>query len=736
MRGKAFGPSVAASVLVAGALVLCPGAAAVADEITPGAGSEEIVLTTGEPDDKTLPQATLDDSPIPDATQTDDDLLTTPVEDDTIPNEDSTEADSSLPSDDEGEKPKDPQSVTGDDPENVTEDDPVIVADDDVTDDFENGSDDDVTGEPQGDSDKDVTGDKTPEAPSTPQDDIEDFEGDAVLDDSSTPVDGDSSSVVTTEPAEQKPSQAPTSQAPALKAPSAATNAVLAEKAEETSAKEDANASDSVSAQSLEDEKDPDSKDASAKEDAEKAEKAAEPKAASKAKASNVTLYRLYNPNSGEHLYTEDAHERDVLSRLGWVYEGSAWVSPGKSEVVVYRLYNPNTGDHHYTKDKHEYDTLGKLGWKQEGRAWYGAASTETALFRLYNPNAYVGTHHYTSDANERLNMVANGWVYEGIAWYGVDMGPVAPTGAKPGWTSSGGAKFYIKSDGTAATGWQTINNKRYHFDNKGRASTGVQDVDGKIYYFASDGTTKTTWQNLSGYWYYFDPSSGALRRDGWFTQGNVTYYLDPTSGAMATGDRWIGGYLRSFTSDGVCTKTGYQVKWKNLSLSSQNVTLPSYANGSYWSYVHPTIISAGATRSECIEAFISVAYEYMSAGTRWVDNNCSRPGTTVDCSGLVMEGLYACGMDLTGAAGGDYNPYSKYYWNHSFANTWRKNQTFQPVSLSNIERGDIIYYEGHVAIYLGNGKIIESTSVASNVRVGSMYAPGTILGVARPFTK
>lgn len=68
MRGKAFGPSVAASVLVAGALVLCPGAAAVADEITPVEGSEEIVLTAGESDDKTLPQATLDDSPIPDAT--------------------------------------------------------------------------------------------------------------------------------------------------------------------------------------------------------------------------------------------------------------------------------------------------------------------------------------------------------------------------------------------------------------------------------------------------------------------------------------------------------------------------------------------------------------------------------------------------------------------------------------------------------------------------------------------
>lgn len=37
----------------------------------------------------------------------------------------------------------------------------------------------------------------------------------------------------------------------------------------------------------------------------------------------------------------------------------------------------------------------------------------------------------------------------------------------------------------------------------------------------------------------------------------------------------------------------------------------------------------------------IDVAYEYMEAGTRWVDNNCARPGTTVDCSRTIME-VYA----------------------------------------------------------------------------------------------
>ena len=33
-------------------------------------------------------------------------------------------------------------------------------------------------------------------------------------------------------------------------------------------------------------------------------------------------MYRLYNPNSGEHFYTADADEKGNLVRVGWRYEG------------------------------------------------------------------------------------------------------------------------------------------------------------------------------------------------------------------------------------------------------------------------------------------------------------------------------------------------------------------------------------------------------------------------------
>ena len=178
----------------------------------------------------------------------------------------------------------------------------------------------------------------------------------------------------------------------------------------------------------------------------------------------------------------------------------------------------------------------------------------------------------------------------------------------------------------------------------------------------------------------------------------------------------------------------GYQTPGSYPKLTYKQVTLPSYATG-YWTYVHPYTLPSGASRSQCIETMIGVAYEYMAAGTPWVDNHCSRPGDQIDCSGLIMEGLYACGVSLDGVAGGDFNPYTKFYYNHHFANTWRTNNTFQPVSFAERERGDIIYWAGHVGIYLGNNQIIDAYP-NQGVSIKSVYSRGEILGVARPFPK
>ena len=63
-------------------------------------------------------------------------------------------------------------------------------------------------------------------------------------------------------------------------------------------------------------------------------------------------MYRLYNPNSGEHFYTASVTERDHLDQIGWDDEGIAWYVPTETGDPVYRLYNPYAGDHHYTMDR------------------------------------------------------------------------------------------------------------------------------------------------------------------------------------------------------------------------------------------------------------------------------------------------------------------------------------------------------------------------------------------------
>lgn len=132
-------------------------------------------------------------------------------------------------------------------------------------------------------------------------------------------------------------------------------------------------------------------------------------------------MYRIYNPNSGEHFYTSDKVEKDHLVSLGWKYEGIGWKAPTVSNYPVYRLYNANGGEHHYTMNAAEKNNLVKLGWKYEGIGWFSADpndSNSVPLLREYNPNAFSNNHNYTINSKEHSWLVGLGWKDEGKAWY------------------------------------------------------------------------------------------------------------------------------------------------------------------------------------------------------------------------------------------------------------------------------------------------------------------------------
>lgn len=151
-------------------------------------------------------------------------------------------------------------------------------------------------------------------------------------------------------------------------------------------------------------------------------------------------VYRVYNPNTGEHVLTGSQQEVKNLAAKGWNDEGVAWyfLRTGRQPIVsIARFYNPNTGEHFYVNwDSPEVEGLLESGWKDEGMignapmvSEFSQRISETTtitvfsspVYRLCNPNCTgAGAHHYTTDAAERDHLVSLGWRYEGVAWNGV----------------------------------------------------------------------------------------------------------------------------------------------------------------------------------------------------------------------------------------------------------------------------------------------------------------------------
>lgn len=173
--------------------------------------------------------------------------------------------------------------------------------------------------------------------------------------------------------------------------------------------------------------------------------------------------------------------------------------------------------------------------------------------------------------------------------------------------------------------------------------------------------------------------------------------------------------------------KIGYQNPSNYPQVSSLTVKLPNYCTGEF-TYVTPSRIAIDATRDDCVNAFIRRAYEYV--GTKYIEPYSTAPGGAVDCSGFVLQCLYATGMDM-----GIYNPYNHRWlsWQTYNSMNWYNNGTFMPVSVNSMQRGDVIYYRGHIAIYLGDGRMIDSWP-RQGVGVHGVYERGNPIGAARPF--
>ncbi len=125
--------------------------------------------------------------------------------------------------------------------------------------------------------------------------------------------------------------------------------------------------------------------------------------------------------------------------------------------------------------------------------------------------------------------------------------------------------------------------------------------------------------------------------------------------------------------------------------------------------YVSPVRIKREYDREQIIDTFIKTADEYL--GTPFVVGASGKPGEGVDCSGLVLQCLYAIGIYPDGLDPVQHSTEEEYNSRLMWADP-----KFKKINYFELERGDLVFYKRpwsnsvcHVAIYTGNDECIEA---------------------------
>ena len=286
---------------------------------------------------------------------------------------------------------------------------------------------------------------------------------------------------------------------------------------------------------------------------------------------------------------------------------------------------------------------------------------------------------------------------------------------------------YFSKASGEMITGFATIpggktGRKKVYYNADGWMLYGEQKIDGSYYYF-SKASGELEWkdrryQNPAGYYQIHD-SNIRLTMDNYFVtvgdEGLIVaqvikdlrrrgYY---SGSYVGMGGAYFGNSLRSavmsFQRANGLTADGYvgPATWAALG-----------HDRAFWDYLgayaSPLQINRNSSREDCIEAMIDRAYDYL--GDDYVIGASGAPGYGLDCSGLVMQALFAAGIDMS-----PINPvrHANINYEYESANIYTS-PYLKHVSYSERERGDIIIYGKngsvvHSAIYLGGNRIIES---------------------------
>ena len=312
----------------------------------------------------------------------------------------------------------------------------------------------------------------------------------------------------------------------------------------------------------------------------------------------------------------------------------------------------------------------GRTGTENKG---HQAAARGTDIFR------YLGNGWHKRDGSWfylRNGKALTGWIRDGGKWYFLGRDGKMKTG----WVKDGGKWYYLTSSGAMKTGWLGDQGKRYYLTSSGAMKTGWMKISGKRYYFTRSGAMKTGWLTLKGKKYYFG-ADGVL-------DAEKTEEADRAGAAKYT----------SSASSAVneIKETGNKAETENTAQS----TGEKKTNAG----------SRARTKGELV-----AQYALQFVGNPYVyGGNSLTKGT--DCSGFVMLIYRHFGVSLP----------------HYDAAIRTKGKSV--ASLREAKAGDIICYYGHVAIYLGDGRIVHASNSRDGIKISERADYRTIAGIRRIF--
>ena len=478
-------------------------------------------------------------------------------------------------------------------------------------------------------------------------------------------------------------------------------------------------------------------------------------------------MYRLYNPNSGEHFYTASLDEARNVFYEGWHWEGVGWVAPSTGHDV-YRLYNPNAGDHHYTLSPLERDSLVNVGWRYEGVGWKSGGTG--VVLRQYNPNATTGTHNFTTSSHEDASLGQAGWNREGQAWNCLDKSHnsikgfwalskfsgglerywiasdcqvarsryitpsegagynayARPSGAvvRGAWDNGAGRVLLANNDGklTEANGWIVTSEyagqlQRYYIDGKAHAAISGHFFADGAHYWGRAGVGYVLRGRLAyGNGVLLANNDGKLAwNQGWLVTDEYDgqmqrYYIDDSMGNGLHGAH-VGKFFVDAKGYYGRKDTGYVVRG---TYSIQKMTVQTGA-------VVDDIVAIAdndgvlLTREQIGRRVVDAARSQIGCAYT-TDDNAAYPGQAYNCSGLSWWSYQQVGVNLTRNQG-----YHSYYMNQdniSNSQMWMIDKRGNwRTGTNELVPGDLVFFSpirnkfhtGHVGVYIGDGKMIDS---------------------------